>query len=410
MKQTSTLRMLLLTTLASAAIQSHAQNPVAATMFGTNGTLSVDIQTGTDIAIRHALLPDGKLLLAGGGFDTNCNCSHIALLKLDTLCGKFDATFGTGGKIGHLFDQHSVLTDMAVLPNGKILACGQNAPNNSPSEQVGAVYRFNSDGSPDLTMNGTGWRTDRFDAVSSGIHRAILPLNGGRFYAGGSSSSNANGGADGVGVMRFLSDGSLDLSFNGDGKTWSDFAGVPQLPGVHSALLLADSSVLVIGTAAVTSGGPRQLILARFDAEGNAFLGFGTNGLVWTTINTFEGVPQHRAHLLADGKILVGASGTAAGQEFLTARFLSSGELDVTYGTNGISGANPSPVPESAYGLDVLPDGSSLQIGGDGGFVGSYMVKRTPSGQLDTGFGTNGIFSIPQTNGLVVWGGLAARG
>lgn len=407
MNRTKTLRYLLFTTLASAAIQSYAQNPAAAPMFGANGTLSVDIQTGTDIAIRHVLLPDGKLLLAGGGFDTNCNCSHISLLKIDTLCGKFDATFGTGGKIGHLFDQHSVLTDMAVLPNGKILACGQNAPDNSPSNQIGAVYRFNADGSPDLTMNGTAWRTDRFDAVSSGIHKAILPLNIGHFYAVGNSSSNTNGGADGVGIMRFLANGSLDPSFNGDGKSWTNFGGIPFQPSVHSAVLLADSSVLIVGTAAVTSGGPRQLILARFDTDGNAFPGFGTNGLVWSTINTIDGASQHRAFLLADGKILVGASGTVVVQEFLTARFLSSGELDVTYGTNGISGANPTPVPEAAYGLDVLPDGSSLQIGGDGGFVGSYVVKRTPDGQLDTGFGATGVFSIPQTTGLVVWGGLA---
>lgn len=376
-------------------------------MFGLDGRLSVDVLAGTDIAIRHALLPDGKLLLAGGGFDTNCNCSHISLLKLDTLCGKFDATFGTGGKIGHLFDQHSVLTDMAVLPNGKILACGQNAPDNSPSNQIGAVYRFNSDGSPDLTMNGTAWRTDRFDDVSSGIHKAILPLNSGRFYAVGNSSSNTNGGVDGVGIMRFLANGSLDPSYNGDGKTWTDFGGLPFQPSVHSALLLADSSVLIVGTAAVTSGGSRQLILARFDSDGNAFPGFGTNGLVWTTINTIDGASQHRAFLLADGKILVGASGTVAAQEFLTARFLDSGELDVNYGTNGISGASPTPVSEAAYGLDVLPDGSSLQIGGDGGFVGSYVVKRTPDGQLDTGFGATGVFSIPQTTGLVVWGGLA---
>jgi len=408
MKPTPTLRSLLWCTLALATINAHSQNPVAAPMFGANGGVALNILGGEDIAVRHALLPDGKLLLGGGGYDINCNCFHIALVKLDTLCGKLDATFGNGGKIGHIFDQRSTLRDMNVLPNGKILACGQNAPDNSVSLQVGAVYRFNPDGSADLTMNGTAWRTDRFDAISSGIHNAILPLNGGRFYAVGSSGSNINGGAYGIGIMRYMEDGSLDPNYSGDGKTWSNLGGGPYQPNVHSALLIADSSVLIVASAAAFFGEPRQLILVRFDMDGNLDPDFGTNGIVLTDILSYEGATLHRAFLLADGKILVGATGATAAEQFITARFMPDGTLDASYGTNGISAMDPGPVGELAFGLDVLADGSSIQIGGNDGLVGSYLVKRTPNGQVDTGFGTNGIFPIPQLTGdMGIRGGLA---
>lgn len=375
--------------------RTSAQVLQPARTFGVNGGMSVNILGGEDMAMDHVFTPDGKVLLGGWGYDGSCNCNHIALMKLDTACGKLDAGFGNGGVIGHIFDQRSLLRDMALLPDGRILACGQNAPDNSLSQQVGGVYRFNADGTPDLTLNGTGWRADRFDAVSSGIHSAVIPLNGGRFYAAGISSTNINGGVHGVGLMRFLENGSLDPSYSGDGKSWTDLGGGPYQPNVHSALLLPDSNVLMIASAAPVFGQPRQVMLVRFDMDGNLVTSFGNNGIAFVGPAAYEGIPQHRAVLLPDGSVLIGATVQTVGYQFATMRVLPSGQLDMTYGTNGVSTVAPGPGTEFAFGLVVAEDGSSYQTG-NWNDQQSYVVKRNAQGTPDPTFGSNGVYVLPQ--------------
>ncbi|MCB9165330.1 MAG: hypothetical protein H6592_13035 [Flavobacteriales bacterium] len=374
---------------------TFAQVLQAAPTFGVNGGMSVNILSGEDVAMEHAFTPDGKVLLGGWGYDSSCNCNHIALMKLDTACGKLDADFGNGGVIGHIFDQRSLLRDMAVLPDGRILACGQNAPDNSLSQQIGGVYRFNADGTPDLTLNGTGWRADRFDAVSSSIHSAVIPLNGGRFYAVGSSSTNINGGAYGVGLMRFLEDGSLDPSYSGDGKTWTNLGGGPYQPNVHGALLLPDSNVLMIASAAPVFGQPRQVMLVRFDIDGNLVTSYGNNGIAFVGPAAYEGIPQHRAVLLPDESVLIGATVQTLGYQFATMRVLPTGVLDTTYGTDGVSTIAPGPGSEFAFGLVVAEDGSSYQTG-NWNNQQSYVVKRDAQGLPDPAFGNNGVLVVPQ--------------
>ncbi|HRT53903.1 MAG TPA: hypothetical protein P5291_07465, partial [Flavobacteriales bacterium] len=219
------------------------QNFQPAPMFGTSGAKSVEILAGEDRLIRGQLLPDGKYLAAGGGYDSGCNCFHISLLKMDTLCGALDPTFGNGGAIGLIFDQRSSLFDMAVMSDGRILACGENAPNNYVSMQVGSVYRLNANGTPDLTMNGSGWRNDRFDAVSSGYNTAVFPLLGDRFCTVGMSYWNGNGGALGFGIMRYDAAGAFDLNYSGDGLVWYPAA---DLRSAETALFLPDSSIIAI--------------------------------------------------------------------------------------------------------------------------------------------------------------------
>lgn len=403
MKKTM-LSLLALTLLSEAAV---AQGLVAHPPFGTNGALNTEIAPGTDAIYRHHMGADGKLLLAGGGYFSGCNCNRISFMRIDTLCGALDPTFGPGGTISHVFDQRSWLRDMKVLPDGRILACGQNAPSNSLSQHVNAVYRFNVDGTADLTMNGTAWRTDRFDAVSSGIHCAVLPMLGDRFYAVGTSVNNINGGAVGLGVMRYLSDGSLDTGYSGDGKTWTPPPAPHTVAEGNTALLLPDSSVLWIGAV---DGTPPNLLLhfARFLPTGQLDPAFGTGGQLTTTLNVVTNAAQNQrihAELLPDGRYLIGAQSLDG--RYLLARYMPDGSLDPTYGVAGISLADTSPGIDTPYGIHLFSDGSTVQFGGLNFTTGYHMVKRTADGALDNAFGANGIHPIPNILGdQTVHGGL----
>ena len=364
------------------------QNFQPAPMFGTSGAKSVEILAGEDRLIRGQLLPDGKYLAAGGGFDNGCNCSHISLLKLDTLCGALDPTFGNGGAIGLIFDQRSSLFDMAVMSDGRILACGENAPNNYVSTQVGSVYRLNANGTPDLTMNGTGWRNDRFDAVSSGYNTAVFPLLGDRFCTVGMSYWNGNGGALGFGIMRYDAAGAFDLNYSGDGLVWYPAA---DLRSAETALFLPDSSIIAIHGF---GPGTTTLHMAKFLSDGTLDPAFGNGGQMLSTV-TFENNPYRRlrAALAPDGRFLIGGT-TADALEQWVARFMPDGSLDTSYGTSGISLCNPTTGADYGLGLQLMDDGSTLQFGYSTTNV-SLVVKRTPAGQLDAGFGTNGVLTIP---------------
>ena len=109
-------------------------------------------------------------------------------------------------------------------------------------------------------------------------------------------------------------------------------------------------------------------------ADGGIDLGFGTNGIVSTPINT------RALAIQADGRIVV--VGDANG-DFGVVRYNGDGSLDVTFGQGGIVhtdlGGN-----DAARAVVVSADGTIL-VGGTG------LVRYNPNGSLDAGFGTGGL-------------------
>ena len=400
MKQT--IRLTFCAALLGTVVHSNAQNLVPFPKFGTDGAMNIDIGTGADIATRHVLQPDGKLLLGtfygGTGF-------HLGLVRIDTACGALDPSFGTGGTIAHTFELKSLLLDMTVLSDGRILCSGVNAASTSTSEQVGSIYRFNADGTPDLSFNGTGWRKDRFDAFSGGANGAVFPAPNGGYYTVGISSFNNFGGVSGFGAMRYLEDGTLDTSFSVDGKAW-----LPPPPPYdvyitcETGLLLSDSSVLNIG-GVYDNLSPALICMTKFLPTGEPDTAFGTGGQLVTSLAYGEGNLQRRisAVALPDGRFLLGVR--SADQQAMVARFRPDGSLDPTYGIDGISEMDPTPGNDIANGLQLLPDGGTAQFGSNNDNTGHYILKRTADGQPDATFGINGVVIIPDITGDQYIGG-----
>jgi uncharacterized delta-60 repeat protein len=100
-----------------------------------------------------------------------------------------------------------------------------------------------------------------------------------------------------------------------------------------------------------------------------------------------------------NGRIVaVGSSGRYSPHghdQFLVAQLTTAGALDTSFGQAGISTAGDGTMARSAVLLD---DGSVVVAGRDypreGGFKGPdgfILAKWTPTGSLDTGFGTGGV-------------------
>ena len=363
--------------------QTYVPSPI----FGNNGAVRQDVIIGADGANAHALLPDGKLLLVGDGYDININSFHVSLMRIDTVCGTLDTTFGVGGKIAQTHLQRTQCWDIAVQPDGKIVGCGMIAPSNSGSQQMAGVFRFNADGSVDSTFNGTGYHQALWDVTSSGrLWRPFVNADG-SITCAGTSMGNINGGSYAMGAMRFTSTGAFDPSFNGDG-----IVTVPIVVNSSgTGAMRPDGRLLVVGNT-----WSNEVAMAQFNTDGTLDTTFGSGGMIITPVITTTGIPGgFGASLLPDGRILVSGPVSTGSNGFLMARFLADGTLDSTYATNGIS-AVTLVATSPGYDHELLADGSTLQYGISNG-VGT-VLKRDADGQVVATFGTNG-FVFATTGG-----------
>jgi uncharacterized delta-60 repeat protein len=114
--------------------------------------------TDNGTAYAVALLPDGRILLAGVGGGQFLAVRFLAI-------GYVDTAFGTGGMArSNFFQQYAIAYDMAVEPDGTILLAGTSA------SQV-AVARFTAAGQIDQRFSNDGHATfdlsDGFDSASA---------------------------------------------------------------------------------------------------------------------------------------------------------------------------------------------------------------------------------------------------
>jgi len=146
---------------------------------------------------------------------------------------------------------------------------------------------------------------------------------------------------------------------------------------VLATAIQTDNKIVVVGY----SEKPAQFTIARYQTNGTLDLTFGTNGIVKTQ---FDGAGFALAVVIqTDGKILVG--GSAEGMFALT-RYTSSGQLDTGFGNQGIvltTIGNNSTI----NGIAVQTDGKIVAAGYTEKNSDFAIARYTSSGVLDTSFG-----------------------
>jgi uncharacterized delta-60 repeat protein len=189
-------------------------------------------------------------------------------------------------------------------------------------------------------------------------------------------------------VARYNSDGSIDKTFGDAGKFLS------QIVTQGSALLdIALSSSGAIYGAGYSSTVPyTNLTAIKINANGLYENSFGTSGKVITNLSSAS--DGRSIAIQADGKVLVGGYfSNSSGSDYVITRYSSTGVIDPTFGTNGITYIN--------YGtwdyfkkLSLQTDGKILLTGYLASGTTSendYSITRLLSnGQVDTTFGVSG--------------------
>jgi uncharacterized delta-60 repeat protein len=259
----------------------------------------------------------------------------------------------------------------------------------------------------------------RLDLNTPSVHAVVYPNTGtnpatdGKIVVGGSMIIDANSDLDFL-LTRYNSNGTLDSNF-GNGGIVQTAVGAPSgLSHLYGVALQSDGKIVAVGSATlhVQKGNTNQPVIAvaRYSANGSLDTTFGggnsPSGIVLT--NVAPSAPSgtvERATAVAiqpDGKIDVagyivtlGPSGT---ENIALVRYNANGTLDTTFGLskNGIvltpQFGNSG---DEAYALAIQSDGKIVLAGNLGtklySPVAMAVVRYTPTGQLDSSFGTGGI-------------------
>lgn len=116
-------------------------------------------------AVATAVQADGKLLVAGFGWNTVNNIDQNAcIVRRYNADGSVDASFGNAGAVvtnfqfqGQSYGDDCYAKSLAVQADGKILYAGQAVPQAGGPAPTALVVRLNVDGSADSSFNGNGF-------------------------------------------------------------------------------------------------------------------------------------------------------------------------------------------------------------------------------------------------------------
>ncbi|MCX6879378.1 MAG: hypothetical protein NTW21_37090 [Verrucomicrobia bacterium] len=341
--------------------------------------------------------------------------------------GDLDPTFGTGGRV--IFEQSAAQESwdhFQALPNGDILVAGWTGTNDG--YKTGRyIVRLNKDGAP-VTSFGTAGQV-----TLSGTVRDMVALPGGKILV-----ALVDGGG---GIIRLQSNGSLDLTFHGDGSgvgaavdnlcgmavdvqgrivlAGSDgtrvevkrltaegnndgsFAGgrypIGNWAWATAMALQADGKIVVVGWQARSVGDPQDLWVVRFLANGGLDPGFASGGKLVLDIHG-ENDRAEAVLLRPNGKIVV-VGGTP--QDSLFVGLNQDGTLDASFGSGGIveidAGAGYFDIANAAT---LMPDGriiASSTVSYSGGGSRFAAIRLMPNGAPDSTFAPGGIVQIPGT-------------
>jgi uncharacterized delta-60 repeat protein len=200
-----------------------------------------------------------------------------------------------------------------------------------------------------------------------------------------SSISNVSGPTYSIPItVTAATSGSLDTSFNTDGRVMSSFSTNPNDGMSTKAMVIQNDGKVIIGGSGSMSG----FAIARYTMAGALDTNFGSTGLVLT--QTTQTALESMA-LQADGKILA-VGGTYYGFQLL--RYNTNGSLDTGFGTanSGIVTQNlPSRFTAIQYGGLVIQSNGKIVVAGILDTSTFIMVHFNSNGTIDNSFGTNGV-------------------
>ncbi len=275
-----------------------------------------------------------------------------------------DATFDGDGLVIHAnnpFGNGRILSlnGITVQPDGKIVVVGEKSTSNA-SDYHSFVARFLTDGSRDNSFDGDGWLELDIPPLRDSAFEVLIQANG-KIVIGGQLVSNDDAPNNGnFYVARLNDDGSFDTSFGEQGIR------VVNNPGAEESLLgmalRADGRIVLAGQT--NTNGAISSFFAQVTSDGSLDSSFGDgDGMIAHALAADDDYASG-IDLDSSGRIIfTGGNNSGTSSNTLVGRLNADGSLDTTFasgiGYRVISSLN-SNLRDFGDEILALPDGSML--------------------------------------------------
>jgi uncharacterized delta-60 repeat protein len=369
---------LLLSLLLVASLVSYAQPGTPDPLFGTGGIVATSFGPISVANGSVAVQSDGKIVMAGYIFNGSNTSFTLARYNTD---GSLDNSFDGDGKLTTLIGTACEANAVVIQADGKIIVAGSSYDDAGTGDDMFTLARYNTNGSLDNTFDADGIVTTAFAGTISDIAHCVVIQTDGKIVVAG---SRHNGSTLDFALARYNTDGSLDNTFDTDGKLTTAIGTSDDI--AYSIALQTDGKIVVAGNSDIA--GNVDFALARYNTNGSLDNTFDGDGKLTTSI----GFAQDAAGLAiqTDGKILIAGS---TGSDFAVARYNTDGSLDNSFDGDGkvITPVGTSNAAE-ANSIEIQTDGKIVVAGFS--FVSTgydlALVRYNTNGSPDITFSGDG--------------------
>ena len=299
--------------------------------FGLNGIVKTDLQLGSDdVAYSLSLQTDGKLILAG--YSDNGSSKDAALVRYHTN-GIIDSSFGSNGVVLTDFEasqQDEIHVAKIHHLTGKIIVGGTTIINSTNSKPV--VARYLSNGSLDTTFNANGIRLLWITSLDYQYYFSVEDLAvqpNGKISAVGWRDFPSMQWSSDYWACRINADGSMDNTFSLDGVNVYN-GNFNGNDRAYAMLLKSNNKMLIAGGGSITS---IYYDFSVFEAEEDGGVG------AWSAKADYGTLLDDIAYGIKEddnGKfVMAGSTGNSASKEFAIVRINADESLDTSFDTDG---------------------------------------------------------------------------
>jgi uncharacterized delta-60 repeat protein len=363
---------------------------------------------GSHAAAYALALQSGGKLVAAGSSGSFAKFRRFALSRY-TSRGALDSGFGQGGKVVTDFGFDSAVSDVAIQPDGKIVAAGSGIPvvvgppAGSHRGRAFELARYRKDGRLDATF-GRGGKV--LTSVGRYSGASALAIQGdGKVVVAGWSQTKLRGNSH-VALVRYMRNGRLDQTFGRGGEVVTGWLTGPynEREGGYALAIQADAKIVVTYARRTTNG------VARFNTDGTLDTTFGESGKVSVKHSVAALAIQADGEIVVAGTTAVatdwGQLGTTNNPGFAVTRLTGDGSLDTSFGNEGtaltdFTLAFDTDKAASIAAVAIQPDGKIVAAGSTDALDhrGDHpnttnddvaLARYTPEGKLDASFGRRG--------------------
>ena len=339
--------------------------------FDTDGKQTTAIGSADDFAESVAIQTDGKIVVVGTakiGINEN-----FAIVRYNSN-GSLDNTFDTDGIQTTTFGtQYAYGTSAAIQSDGKIVMAGYAS---NGVDYDFAIVRYNSNGSLDNTLDSDGKQTTAVLGASNDYCQSVAIQIDGKIVLAGYSFNGAN---DDFATVRYNSDGSLDNTFDTDGKQTTN---IGLNDKGNSVAIQSDGKIVVAGRS--NNGGGDDFAIVRYDITGTLDNTFDTDGKQTTDFGSND--QGYAVVIQSNGKIvMVGYANNGANNDFAIVRYNSNGLLDNTFDTDGKQTTAVGASDDFATSVAIQSDGKIVVAGYTFGLVDIDFAIVRYLGDLNLG-------------------------